>query len=153
MTDERSVGDAWRPVTLSVHCIDLPAMRPSEVFGLQDRDLNIDEGEATGRGGRRFLCELRARPASGGSGVILVGPWAHGPPAARFLYLTWLDRADTPHRVVRRIKVSLASVRWSDVAALEPGGSLEVTVDGRRAGSARLPAQGWTPSVLRSPPP
>ena len=79
-------------------------------FGLQDKDglLHVGTPDASGRS--VFAFALQARPHKSG-GVILTGPFAHGTPEARFLYLGW-RRADGAF--AQRLKVPLGTISWDD---------------------------------------
>jgi hypothetical protein len=61
-----------------------------------------------------------------------VGPWVHGPPAERFVYLRVGQHAgqmDTPWG--GRVKVPLRDIAWAAIDALAPGHRLEGRVNGR----------------------
>lgn len=78
----------------------------------------------------------------------LLGPFVHGPPAARFVYLC-VGQAAGQAEWNRRIKVPLGGISWNLVRAAAPQGRLEARIAGRgRDGSpacASVPllAPGW----------
>ena len=91
----------------------LPGWRggPGE-FGVQDKSNGLLAG-VEGDGCVVFDLLVEVRPDDGGSPVF-VGPLAHGPPAARFLYLSWRNPTG---EYARRLKLALGSITWNDVAA------------------------------------
>jgi len=102
--------------------------------GIQ-RKQEVLPGESGPDGLPRFACELRARldPATGEP--VFLGPSAFGPPAARFLYVSWsaVTAADpgAGRAMFRRMKVPLAGITWAQVEqAAQRGGVLEATVPG-----------------------
>lgn len=76
------------------------------------------------------------------------GPFVHGKPGARFLYLTWGDVAeDGRFEMVQRLKIGLSGMDEAMIAAaLEPDavlqGSLSLTDQRGRPISASVPS-GW----------
>ncbi len=81
-----------------------------ENSGLQDRDEGLHPGTPFA-GGETFDLELVVTSGTGGR-PVLSGPSAHGPPTARFLYLSW--RNDTG-AYARRLKLSLADICWDEI--------------------------------------
>ncbi len=81
-----------------------------ENSGLQDRDEGLHPGPPFA-GGETFDLELAVTSGTGGR-PVLSGPSAHGPPTARFLYLSW--RNDTG-AYARRLKLSLADICWDEI--------------------------------------
>jgi hypothetical protein len=77
-------------------------------FGLQDKDGVLHVGTPDASGHPVFEFALQARPHKSG-GVILTGPFAHGTPEGRFLYLGW-RRADGAF--AQRLKVPLGAIPW-----------------------------------------
>ena len=95
--------------------------------------------------------ELAVRVRAGDPPVVL-GDVTQGPPAARFLYVTWGTRAGQPGSPWdRRAKVPLAGITAAAVAAVAaaPGSVLEARIagcgrDGSPAcASVRLLGEGW----------
>ncbi len=60
-----------------------------------------------------FDLMVEVKPDDGASPVF-VGPLAHGPPAGRFLYLSWRNPTG---EYARRLKLALGSIAWSDIVA------------------------------------
>lgn len=64
----------------------------------------------------RFTCELRARRDAASGAPVFLGPFAFGPPAGRFLYVSWSAlRTDDPRggrAMFRRAKVPLGGITW-----------------------------------------
>lgn len=81
-----------------------------------------------------------------GSGFDFRGPFVHGKPGARFLYLTWGDVAeDGSFEMVQRLKIGLSGLDDAMIAAArEPDvvlqGSLSLTDQRGRPMSASVPA-------------
>jgi hypothetical protein len=86
-----------------------------------------------------------------GGGRDFRGPYVHGKPGERFLYLTWGEvRASGAFAMFRRIKLFLADVPPVDLAhALEGGGVLEAELGltdpkgGPACGGHRPPKVRW----------
>ncbi len=91
----------------------LPGWRggPGE-FGVQDKSNGLCAG-AREDGGVVFDLRVEVKPADGAAPVF-AGPHAHGPPAGRFLYLSWRNPTG---EYARRLKLPLASITWDDIAA------------------------------------
>ncbi len=80
-------------------------------FGIQDKDNRLHPGVAGDGGGLVFDLSLEVKP---GDRPVFAGPLAHGPPKARFLYLSWRNTAGG---YARRLKLPLGAITWDDVAA------------------------------------
>ena len=84
------------------------------------------------------------------------GPFVHGKPGARFLYLVWGDLAeDGSFDMVQRLKIGLSGLDDTVIAAArQPGvvlqGSLSLTDQKGRPISASVPA-GWIDWALVGP--
>jgi hypothetical protein len=81
-------------------------------FGVQDKSNGLHPGVEED-GGVGFDLRVEMKPGDGGAPVF-IGPLAHGPPAARFLYLSWRNPTG---EYARRLKLALGSIGWDDVAA------------------------------------
>ncbi len=86
-----------------------------------------------------FECDVKASDRGDGSEPNFLGAYTHGPPTARFLYLSHGSRSGTGW--IKRIKIPLTSITWSMIEAARDG-AIETDVDGRS--SATVPAH-WRP--------
>ena len=88
--------------------------------------------EADGVGDLAFSCTVRVRPQADGT-LRFLGPFAHGPTAGRFVYITVGQRAGQPQSPWdRRAKIPLAGITPELVAAVGTTQSavLEATIEG-----------------------
>ncbi len=109
-----------------------PALAEALRFGLQDAKDVVHPGTPLSGEVQRFDLTLELR-GDEGAAPVFSGPFAHGPPAARFLYLSWKRERENPAPWGWRIKIPLAGIAWSDIKAAEqPGHCLTATVIGRR---------------------
>ena len=98
-----------------------------ENSGLQDRDEGLHPGTPVD-GGETFDLELAVTSGTGGR-PVLSGAFVHGPPTARFLYLGWRNDSGA---YARRLKLSLADIRWDEIRrATGRGQPLVALVDDR----------------------
>jgi hypothetical protein len=77
---------------------------------------------------------LKAADAAARRGApVFLGPFTQGPPAKRFVYVTWTGEENGVRGMFRRLKLPLAGITWAqiDAALGEPGGILTATVAGR----------------------
>ena len=130
-------------VHLRLICLNPPPLEvdgaPAE-FGLQDKDGKLLAGAA--RGNDAVLYEFSVDVLLDGSFPNFLGPYTHGTPLGRFLYLSY-RRAGSPEWI-KRLKIRLGTITRDQVdEALQAGGVIEGTVDGRSAGKANL-TDGWT---------
>ena len=82
-----------------------------------------------------FSGELRLKteaPANGASPIFL-GPFAHGPPTGRFIYVVWTGEASGRREMFRRMKIHLGGITWDQLTELRrhPESILEARVAGR----------------------
>jgi len=89
-------------------------------FGLQDKDGALHPGTPGAAGAVVFDFTLRVKPVDAG-GVVLVGDFAHGKPAERFLYLGWRYAAGN---FAQRLKLPLASITPDQVRQAVTDGRL-----------------------------
>ena len=116
----RPKGEAEKLVRLRIICIKPPDPDLfGAKFGLQDNSTTTDwiihPGEKQANGDIRFECECRVKIA--GNSVNFLGAFVHGPPAERFLYLSWKPKGGRPAQTeqgfpswVRRMKVHLNTI-------------------------------------------
>jgi hypothetical protein len=99
--------------------------------GLQDRAQEVHEGVRGADGVWRFAGELQVKEAAGG--VVFSGPLAHGPPAQRFVYLSWKRVAGGAAPWLQRVKLPLGGITPAQVAAAgRAGAGLVIDATGRR---------------------
>lgn len=80
-------------------------------FGLQDRDALLHIGMPGPD--RTVLFDLTLQVKMGNSGApVLLGTFAHGPPAGRFLYLGWRNASGA---FAQRLKLPLGGIAWDDI--------------------------------------
>jgi hypothetical protein len=107
-------------------------------FGLQDSKGEVHAGTTPpgGAGAQEFDFSVEIREGAAGQPVFR-GSFVHGPPAARFIYLSWKREGDHEHPWGWRIKIPLSRIGWSDIRAAEkPGNYLVANVIGRRPHSS-----------------
>lgn len=133
---------ATKSIQLRVIVLQPPKPRANETgFGLQDNssgDWILHHGQKFPNGDVHFTCECRVKPDAKSGAPNFLGPFVHGPPAQRFLYLSWKPKQWQPgdSEIVappytRRLKVRLSSITWQLIeAARRAEAALEVTVAG-----------------------
>jgi Family of unknown function (DUF5990) len=102
-------------ITIEIVCTELPgAGNPALHLGIQ-RDQSIIETASANSKRIVFTPTLRARPNADGS-VNFLGPFAQGPKAERFIYLSWTTmNGNVVTGMVGRIKLHLNHIRWAAV--------------------------------------
>jgi Family of unknown function (DUF5990) len=100
-------------------------------FGIQDKKSVVHPGKRAKGGVLHFEIDVTVTPAS--AAPAFSGPFVHGSPASRFLYLSWRKRGQHEHPWAWRIKMPLGAISWSLVRqAQKDGHCLEANVVGRR---------------------
>jgi hypothetical protein len=132
-------------LTVVLICQDAP---PSEregramEFGAQDKAGVLHAGVTEGERTVRFALRIVARPAADG-GVDFAGPFVHGVPQGRFLYLGYRRLGETTW--TRRWKIPLAPLTLSQVLAAHEGGKEIVgRVSAGSTATVRLLGLGWS---------
>ena len=87
-------------------------------FGLQDRAEVLHQGQPQADGAVSFTFPLDVKAGSGGLPVF-EGPFAHGPPRKRFLYLAWRNREGA---FAQRLILPLESIGWDLVGQAAESG-------------------------------
>jgi hypothetical protein len=114
-----------------------PSGDASKLFGLQDKDENLDPPVKRDDGMFVFDFELTVSEGPGGR-PNFAGPFASGPREQRFVYLSWprLDGCG----YVNRIKMRLADLAWPQIEeAIRRGQPLEADASGRKPGGGTVP--------------
>jgi hypothetical protein len=123
---------ATATITLRVVGHALPgadaANRPTLHVGVQRGSETIDLVPATA-GTAVFTCPLQVVPGAG-SRFDVRGPFVHGKPGARFIYLVWGDlAADGAFVMTQRLKIGLSNLDASLIAAAQaPNAVLEASL-------------------------
>ena len=87
-------------------------------YGLQEgggRNYEVTQKQRSKSGDLRFEFAARVKEGKDGQPVLL-GPFVHGPPRERFVYLdigTYAGQTDTPWS--RRLKIPLRGITWEVV--------------------------------------
>lgn len=126
----RSASPDERLVRLRVVCVQPPdpEARGAE-FGLQDKDQILHPGQVQPDGSFLFDCELRVQPNPRNKNPNFLGPYAHGTPGVRFLYLSWRQKGSKKWK--RRMKIHLSSITHEQIKkAGRKGKALEAAVKG-----------------------
>ena len=101
-------------------------------FGLQDAKGDVHPGLIPPGAPRNFDLVLEVREGDDADEPIFRGAFAHGPPAARFVYLSWRRQGEHDHPWAWRIKIPLSGIGWAEIHAAEkPGKCLSANVIGR----------------------
>ena len=111
-----------------------PAVAEPVDFGIQDKKGETHAGKPSK--GRLLQFNIDIAVTTSGQPVFS-GPFAHGPPAGRFLYLSWKKRGRHEHPWAWRIKMPLSNIDPTLIRqAQKPGHCLEADVVGRRPHSS-----------------
>ena len=121
-----------------------------DAFGVQDKDGVLHPGTPHPDGRVVFDLLFPLKPGAVDR-PVLGGPFAHGPPAARFIYLGWRN---TTGEFAQRFKVPLHDIGWDDIerargARVALAGTVidhhpRATSTGANVGGTRAVA--WTPA-------
>jgi hypothetical protein len=121
-------------------------------FGLQDKDLEIDVGREQPDGSRIYEVEAPVIRDANSGAPRFRGPFVHGPPSERFLYLTEMHEELGNWRIKRRLKIQLRTITWEQIEAARarPGAALLASVEGTKSGTVPLLGNGWSMSDAES---
>ncbi len=118
-----------------------PPTGTGTTFGIQDKSGALHPDTSKSKDAVAFECDVNVSDGGGRSEPNFLGPFAHGPKTARFLYIS--HRSDGTAAWIKRIKVPLSSITWAMIEAAA-GGALETEVDGRSSGT--VPST-WLPAT------
>lgn len=126
MNDEQAV-------TLRVHCRTLPGIRfenrDKVRLGIQ-KGADVIEDVPGDADSVTFTVPLRVRSHPKNGQPNCLGPFAHGTPDDRFLYLCWGERNGEEWEAFRRAKVPLKFLNWERLQRpLETGEPIEISLD------------------------
>ena len=115
--------------------IILESPPPGVDYGLQKgggRNYEVTQKQRSKTGDLQFEFDARVKEGKDGSPVFL-GPFVHGPPQERFVYLdigTYAGQTDTQWS--RKLKIPLREITWDMVKqASRPSNVLETRVPGK----------------------
>ena len=128
-----------RPVLLRM-VVARPPDLPGTRFGVQDKLGKVSPPAGRHADSAVFEIEVRASDGASKSTPNFLGPYAHGTPRVRFLYLSL--GASNGSGWIKRIKVPLSSITWAMIEGAQRG-ALTTNVDGRLSGT--VPAV-WQPT-------
>jgi hypothetical protein len=128
-------------IRLHIICLNPPEgnARPL-IFGLQDKQGNLQSGQPRSDGALVYECEVKASQSEKGK-PNFTGSHTHGTPDERFLYIS--VRSVDGSNWQWRSKIMLSSITWEMVEAASAANSpIEITVDGIVAPRAKI-VRGW----------
>lgn len=101
------MSDFPREIRVTLLCKSLPATEEPATVGLQDKTQAVHEGALQRNGSVEFSCVVQVRDKGAGQ-IDFAGPFVHGTPSARFIYLSWKRAAAAAAPWVQRVKIPLA---------------------------------------------
>ena len=111
---------------------ETPATEGTLDIGIQDKAQAVYAGRTAKDGGIYFECAIEARMDSQTKEIDFRGPFVHGTPQRRFLYLSWKRRTATAALWYWRVKIPLAGITEKDISSLKSGETLQADITGRR---------------------
>jgi hypothetical protein len=121
------------PFVIRLTCKSMPAVPSTEGdldIGIQDKAQNIHIGRVAKDGSIHFECSIEAKldtPA-----LDFRGPFVHGTPQSRFVYLSWKRKRGGAAPWYWRVKVPLAGITLRAVTSLKPSEVMVADITGRR---------------------
>jgi len=111
-----------------------PAVAGPVDFGIQDKKGEIHPGRPSKGPLLLFEIDISVKHSNA---PLFSGPFVHGPPSGRFLYLSWKKRGQHEHPWAWRIKMPLGGISPSLLRQVQKAGHcLEAIVVGRRPHSS-----------------
>ena len=111
---------------------ETPAEEGALDVGIQDKKQILHAGLPGKNGEMHFECSAVALVDALSGGIDFRGPFVHGTPQARFLYLSWKRTGAAATPWYWRVKIPLASIGAQNIAALREGEWLVADITGRR---------------------
>ncbi|MDO9086023.1 MAG: DUF5990 family protein [Anaerolineaceae bacterium] len=100
--------------------------------GMQDKNQSVHAGQKQKDGSMFFGCDLEASLDDSSGRLSFRGPFVHGTPEARFLYLSWKRKDASSSPWFWRVKVPLTGITWEDISLVKPSEVLEADITNRR---------------------
>ena len=126
---------SFKKLTLRLVCSSMPETPPEEgalEVGIQDKKQAVHAGRTGKDGEMCFECSAEALVDDLSGDIDFRGPFVHGTPQARFLYLSWKRTGAAAPPWYWRVKIPLASIGAKNIAALREGEWLVADITGRR---------------------
>jgi Family of unknown function (DUF5990) len=114
-------------------CKSMPTIPTTEGeldVGIQDKAQNIHVGRAAKDGSIYFECRIEARTDT--TTLDFRGPFVHGTPQNRFVYLSWKRAIGGAAPWYWRVKIPLGGISQKAVASLKASEVLVADITGRR---------------------
>jgi hypothetical protein len=129
---------------LRLICVNPPATSDSIEFGLQDKNQQLQFGEAQDNT-LTFDFELTVTQEADGR-PNFSGTFAHGTKQDRFLYLALRRIQSGDWQNIKRIKIPLKSITWQQIEDVinSPDKRLTASVSGQGAAMVALLGAGWS---------
>ena len=116
-------------------CKTMPAIPPDEGpldVGIQDKAQVVHGGLKQKNGSMFFECVLEVSLDGSTGRPSFRGPFVHGTPETRFLYLSWKRRSASSSPWYWRVKIPLSGITWKEVSPAMANEVLEADITGRR---------------------
>jgi hypothetical protein len=124
-----------KSITLRLACKSMPETPAAEGeldIGIQDKTQTVHAGRTAKGGAVCFECAVEARIDSLTKRLDFRGPFVHGTPQSRFLYLSWKRRTASAAPWYWRVKIPLTGITEKDVSHLKSNEALMADITGRR---------------------
>lgn len=125
----------FRKLKVRLICKTMPVIPLEEGridVGMQDKAQTVHPGQKQKDGSMFFECDLEASLNEATGKLAFRGPFVHGTPEARFLYLSWKRQDVSSSPWYWRVKVPLSGITWQDVSLAKPNYILEADITNRR---------------------
>jgi hypothetical protein len=116
-----------RDIHVTLTCNTLPPLGEPATVGIQDKGQHVHAGIRKRDGSFEFECVIQVRDKGAGN-IDFAGPFVHGTPAARFVYLSWKRAASGAAPWVQRVKIPLVF----NAADLGAAIAIRADITGRR---------------------
>ena len=127
-------------VLIALRCFNLPGVRFEERTAVRlgvQKDTEIVQDVSADADSVTFDIPLRVAPNAKSGEPNFLGPYAHGTPEQRFIYLTWGEFKDGNWDMFRRAKIQLGHLTWNDIrkaAASSKSIHAEINMTDKRGG-------------------
>jgi Family of unknown function (DUF5990) len=122
-----------KPIIIRLVCKSMPTIPTTEgelEVGIQDKAQNIHLGRVAKDGSIYFECSIDVRTDT--TPLDFRGPFVHGTPQSRFVYLSWKRAIGGAAPWYWRVKIPLAGISQKAVASLKATEVLVADITGRR---------------------